>query len=159
MSEFRALLAFSAAISLAAPAQGRQPPRDILGIHLGMPVTSAHKRLNRLGRLEREEHKRQEVWRIHDKRFRALLVGFDEQGEVRYVTAVARNAGSSVRYRDLLDTKAARHGFAGLTHTYVWSVRPHGRQPFLVIAIGNSPDFATYYSLKREADEDEDEEE
>ena len=43
-----------------------------------------------IGTLEKEDRKRQEVWAVKDSRISHLLVGYEADNRVRYVTALAR---------------------------------------------------------------------
>jgi hypothetical protein len=79
-----------------------------MGIRLDMTQEEAHARLKKIGSMEKEERKRQEVWAINDPRVSHLLVGFDPSLRVRYVTAIARAIGLRIRYDDVGDVKTAQ---------------------------------------------------
>lgn len=134
-------------VTLAAAA--KQAPHEILGIRLGMNKAVAHERLAKIGSLHHEERKSQEIWSIRDRRYRSIMIGYDKDGGVRYVTAVARPDGRRVRYCDVVNTKAARHEVAGQSQTYTWAVSPEAAAAYEVIAIGRHPKYLTYFSLKR----------
>lgn len=137
-------------VVIAAQSKTKEPPRDILGIRIGMSADDAHKRLEKLGRLDREERKRQEVWVLaDDPRFSHLLLGFDQDGGVRYVTALARDA-RQVRYSDVLDTKRAKVTSGVRNYHYTWEVAARDRRPaYQVMAQGSDPDYLSSYSLKK----------
>ncbi len=82
-------------------------PYNIMGISLGMSRADARARLQSLGSLDRETRKRQEVWTIKDARISHLLVGYDPEMRVRYVTAIARTDGPRIRYDEVADLKSA----------------------------------------------------
>jgi hypothetical protein len=122
---------------------------DILGVRLDMPRDAVRSALATVGTFEREERKRQEVWTVRDPRFSSLMIGYDPQWNVRYVTAVANQDGSPMTYADVLEVSGAEHRSAGDTHTYTWKT---GTPPHYVIAIGG-PERVTYLSLKKDPQE------
>src|SRR5687768_3799560 len=93
----------------------RTAPDDILGVRLNMPRAEVRSVLGESGKFEREERKRQEVWTVSDPRYESLIIGYDPQWNVRFVTAVAKKEGQSVRYADVLDMALAEHKAAGQT--------------------------------------------
>lgn len=132
-------------------------PENILGIRPGMRESAARAQLQSVGDLARKEAKRQEVWTLHDDpRFRALIVGFDAENHVRFVTAVAKPDGQRMRFADVADATKAEKGAAGATQTWVWR---DPRQRYIVVAIGNDPEYLTYLSLKRLGEREDEEEE
>lgn len=145
-------LVFLLMISTNVPGAGKQPKAEILGISLGMDVKAAHSRLQKIGRLEKEERKQQEVWFLKDDpNFAYLIIGFDsDYKKVRYVTVKARDAGRGVRYSDVLDIKRAREIKAANNLEYVQQVTAQGDRPaYLVIARGTDPKYLRYYSIKK----------
>lgn len=131
-------------------------PTDINGIRVGMRANPAHERLRAIGELARKDAKRQEVWTLRDdQRFRGMIVGFDAENHVRFVTAIAKPDGQRVRFTDVADPAKAEKGSAGATQTWVWR---DPRQPYIVVAIGNDPEYLTYLSLKRVGEREEEEE-
>jgi hypothetical protein len=129
----------------------KEPPRDILGVSIGMKAADARRRLEKLGRLEKSERKQQEVWAVHDGRFSHLIVGFSKDAsEVRFITAKARPGGPRIRYSDIGDTRKAKVAVAPPNHEYSWAVtRRNGRPGYLVVARGANPDFLLYLSMKK----------
>lgn len=121
-------------------------PDDILGIRLDMSRDSVRSVLAAVGTFEREERKRQEVWTVRDPRFSSLLIGYDPDWTVRYVTAIANTAGAPITYSDVLEVSAAERRSAGDTYTYTWKT---GTPPHYVIAIGG-PERISYLSLKKD---------
>lgn len=138
-----ALLLTSCATSSTSP---RTAPDDILGVRLNMPRAEVRTVLGEVGKFEREERKRQEVWTISDPRYESLIIGYSPEWNVRFVTAVAKKEGEAVRYADVLDMARAEHKAAGQTHTYTWAI---GKPDYYVIAIGG-PERLDYLSLKKD---------
>jgi hypothetical protein len=133
------------------------PLRELFGVRTGMRKTAVHAKLAAIGTLVREERKRQEAWEVsNDPRWRGALVGYDKEWEVRFITAVAKENGTRVRYAEVLDLAHAEHQQAGPSHTYRWKP-PHAR--YTIIAIGNDPEVLTYLTLSSTSREEEEEEE
>jgi|SRR5579872_301431 len=109
-------------VSAHAWATGKRPPPEILKIKLGMSSEKAHSRLNRIGRFKSEDEG-QEVWTLnHDKHYEYVIVGFDRDHKVRYVTVLARSGGPPVSYEDVGDlSSAARFGQPGNLR-YTWTL-------------------------------------
>lgn len=148
MKSLRSLLAILLLTSCAtatAPS-AVTAPSDILGVRLNMPRDSVRALLAASGTMEREERKRQEVWTVDDPRFASLIIGYDPDWNVRFVTGVARPAGTAVRYADVLDLASAQHRAAGATHTYTWAT---GEPRYYVIAIGGE-ERVEYLSIKKD---------
>jgi hypothetical protein len=129
------------------------PERQILGIQLGMTEEKVHVRLKELGTLVRKEEKRQEAWQIRDPSFSHLIVGFNKDAKLRYVTAVAREDKDAKRipYDRIGDLKKARQ--AGdpkvKNFNYQWDLPAASDNPhMLVIAIGRDPKWLATYTLK-----------
>jgi hypothetical protein len=134
------------------PAAANEPKPEVLGVELGMSADEARARLRKMGRLEKEERKQQEVWALdRDERFSHLIVGFEkESGRVRYVTAKARPAGRRVRYSDVFDLKGAKQVVSPPKYEYVREVAARGKHPrYAVILLGSDPQTLTYYSVKK----------
>jgi hypothetical protein len=153
-----ALLLFLTSCATTTTSSSRLPLTDILGVHLDMRPAAVQKALASIGKLDRTENKRQEVWTVHDPRFSSLLIGYDREGGVRYVTAIADPAGQPVTYADVIDIATAEHRTTGANHTYTWA---GGNPKYSVIVIGNATR-VEYLSLKEGVgelegdDEDED---
>jgi hypothetical protein len=136
----------------AAPAR---PRPEIMGISLDMTRDDARARLKSIGSLEKEDRKRQEVWAVKDSRISHLLVGYDADFRVRYVTAIARTDGPRIRYQEVADLKAAQHTNATSNYKFTWEVEARRGQPsFLIIARGHDAQFLDSYSVKK-ADQEE----
>lgn len=137
-------------IAAAIQGKGKALPHEILSISLGMTRSDVHARLQKIGHLEKEERKRQEVWRLKQNAFFShLLIGFDSDFKVRYLTAVARPNGRRLRYSDLGDLKLAKEMRLLRNVQYEWQVPASGNLPaYIVMARGTHPQYLTTYSLK-----------
>lgn len=152
------LLLLAAACSAAGG-----PKPEILGVRLGMSREQAHARLQEIGKLEKEERKQQEVWRLNDDpSYSHLMVAYDkEHASVRYVTAVANEQGRRVPYADVVSLGSARLDSTQANRTYTQELPERDGQPgFVAKAIGTDPTYLKYYSIKRSdsGGEEEDEE-
>src|SRR5688500_20325605 len=107
MTRVLTLCLLLAVAAFATAAQAKLRP-EIMGVSLSMSRDDARARLKSLGRLEKEERKRQEVWAIDDPRISHLLVGYDPEYRVRYVTAIARAGGPRIRYQEIADRSEER---------------------------------------------------
>jgi hypothetical protein len=137
-------------IAAATQSKGKGPPHEILSISLGMTRADVHARLQKIGHLEKEERKRQEVWGLKQNAyFSHLLIGFDSDFKVRYLTAVARPNGRRMRYSELADLKLAKERRLLRNFQYEWQVPARGNLPaYIVMARGTHPQYLTTYSLK-----------
>ena len=137
-------------LGVAVGAVAKEPAPEIMGIRLGMTRDSAHARLQSLGSLEKEERKRQEVWAIKDRRVSHLLIGFDKEFRVRYVTAIARPGGEHIRYQEVADLERAKRTNTQGNYKFTWVVSAHGGEPgYVVMAHGRDPKYLETYSVKR----------
>lgn len=142
------LLLFVSACSQAS----HEPRPEILGVRLGMGRDEARARLQSIGQLEKEERRQQEVWRLNDDAsYGHLIVAYDKgYTAVRFVTAVAKDGGSRVRYSDVIDKARAREDVTPATRTYTQEVAARdGRPGFVVKAIGSDPESLKYYSVEK----------
>jgi hypothetical protein len=115
-----------------------------------MSREAALARLKAIGRLEKEERKRQEVWAVNDARVSHLLVGYDTEYRVRYVTAIARAAGPRIRYEDVVDLKHAERSNNQGNYKFTLEVDARrGRFAYVTIAHGRDPLYLDSYSVKR----------
>jgi hypothetical protein len=130
----------------------------VLGLRLGMSQKAVHRRLEKIATLEREERGHQEVWTLaRDPRFASLLVGFDPNFKVRYVTAIAREGGLRMRYSDLAPIKDAYAENAPGAYTrYTWEAKPgNKRAGYFLIAEGRDPEYLRSFSIKRRVNKEE----
>lgn len=134
---------------MLASAAPSKPRPEIMGIALGMSRDAAQARLKSLGNLEKEARKRQEVWAIKDPRVSHLLVGYDTDFRVRYVTAIART-GTRIRYQEVADVKHAQQVHVQGTHKFTWEVAARsGQVAYIVTARGRDPNYLDSYSVKK----------
>lgn len=144
-------------LAMVAGSSAAKPPvpkRQILGINLNMTENETHARLKTIGKLERTEEKRQEVWKVRDPSFSHIIVGFGKDEKLRYVTAVAREdrKAKRVKYNAIGDLKEARQVGNPKVRMfdYQWALSAGKDEPeMMVIAMGRDPTFLTTYSLKR----------
>lgn len=139
--------------TLFSQAWAQTPARQILGFRLRMSEQEVHERLKAMGTLVRKEANRQEAWQIRDKAFSHLIVGFNKDGKLRYVTAVAREDKDAKRvsYDEIGDLKKARQaGDPKVSNfNYEWELPADKTNPhMLVIAIGRDPKLLSTYTLK-----------
>jgi hypothetical protein len=128
----------------------KEPPPEIMGIRLGMSKEDAHSRLHKMGRLEKEERKRQEVWTVADQRVSHLIVGFDGDLRVRYVTAIARPGSPRIPYGEVGNLKASQQKSNQGNFKFTWEVGARRGQPaYLVVARGRDPQYLDSYSVKK----------
>lgn len=134
-----------------APVLGRRPQDNVLGIRIGMSRQDVHHRLQKLGTLEKEVRGRQEVWKLKSEpRFASVMVGFDTNFQVRYVTAISRD-GQRMRYGDIGPIKDAFAERAGGVYTrYTWEIKPDKKHSgYFLIAEGRDPEYLQSFSIKR----------
>ena len=146
----RAALATFLVLSLTTSAVSKQPAPQILGLRLGMSYTEAHTRLNEIGHFKSEDEG-QQVWTLtHDKHYQYLIIGFDRDRAVRYVTVLARPDGQPVNYTDVGNLKdAARSGGEGNLR-YTWKANDKKAHfEYLAIAKGKDPRHLNRYAVKR----------
>lgn len=145
-------LALLVMVGIPAAAAGRSLQDNVMGLRLGMSRENVHRRLQKIGTLEREERGRQEVWSLaREPRFASVLVGFDGNFKVRYVTAIARDGGPRMRYSELAPIKDAHAENAHGAYTrYTWEAKP-GRKSagYFLIAEGRDPEYLKSFSIKR----------
>ncbi|HEX7312968.1 MAG TPA: hypothetical protein VF297_03560 [Pyrinomonadaceae bacterium] len=138
---------------LLAPACSKEAKSGpgILGVRLGMTREEAHARLRSIAKLEKEERKQQEVWRLTgDPSYTHLMVAYNrEYTSVRYVTAVANEQGRRVPYADVVNLDGARVESTQASRTYTQATPARDGQPgFVTKAIGADPTYLKYYSLE-----------
>jgi hypothetical protein len=115
-----------------------------------MPEAKARAQLAKIGQMQKEEEG-QQVWRLlGDEHYAHLIVGFDAEKRVRYVTAITEPSGTAVKYGDLGDvSKATRTGQPG-NLTYTWKGRDDKEKfEYLAIAKGKDAQRLSSFSVKR----------
>ncbi len=134
--------------------------REILGIRLGMTKGEADARLREIGKLLRVERQRQEVWDVRDPNYSHVVIGFEKDGELRFVTAIAREGSEAkrVRYDAVGPLSAAKQaGKPELKNFYFqWELPAKERGPqALVSARGTDAEFLQILSIKRTGEDPE----
>jgi hypothetical protein len=149
MKRLLILFVLLAAGAFASAGQTKLRP-EIMGISLSMSRDGAQSHLKTLGRLEKEDRKRQEVWVINDPRISHLLVGYDADYRVRYVTAIARPGGPRIRYQEVAELKNARRLNSQGNYKFTWEVpERRGQFAYVMIAHGRDPQYLDSYSVKK----------
>lgn len=131
---------------------------NVLGIEIGMSRDDALKRLEKLGKLEREERRQQEIWSLtNEPHYSHIIIGFNkEKTKVRFVTAKARESGRRVRYADVLDIKKVEQTGTTNNYKYQLKVSGHNKTPsYIVIARGTDAKYLTYFSIKESEDHED----
>lgn len=127
-----------------------QTKHDVLGLKIGMNKEDAVKRLQKIGSKERDERKQQEIWNLtDDSSYSHIIIAFNKENKVRFITAKARESGKRVRYSDVIDVKKARQMGAVNNYKYVLEMPARGKKPgYKVIARGQDQDYLTYFSIE-----------
>jgi len=142
--------------AMAGAAQAKVRP-EIMGVALEMSREAAQARLKAIGQLEKDDRRGQEVWAIKDPRFSHLLVGYDADHRVRYVTAIARTDGPRMRYQEVADLKSAQKLNSQGNYRFTWEIpERRGQFAFVIIAHGRDPNFLDSYSIKKIEEKDVD---
>ena len=139
---------------IPADASAQEVQRQILGLHLKLAKDEVHKRLNEIGSFVRNERKSQEIWQVRDQSFSHLIVAFAKNGNLRFVTAVAREDTDAKRvpYGEIGNLEKARQaGDPSIKNfNYEWDLPSHSSGPrTLVSARGRDPAFLTTLTLKK----------
>src|SRR5688572_7412210 len=110
-----------------------------------MSRPDAEQRLEQIGKFERDERKRQQVWRLKDHpNYVHIVLGYDENSKVRYVTAFADPTKTRLRFTDIGDISKAKAEIQKPHHTYTWDVQPEGdRLGYIVSTYGAEPEFSS----------------
>ena len=133
----------------AFAAEAKAKP-EIMGVSLSMSRDAAEARLKTIGRLERKERKRQEVWAVNDPRISHVLIGYDTDYRVRYITAIARAGGPRIRYQEVVDIKHAQRTNTQGNYKFTLEVSARrGQFAYVTIAHGRDPQYLDSFSLKR----------
>jgi hypothetical protein len=156
------LLALSL-ISCAVKSANRLPD-NILGISIGMNRADVQNHLKEIAEFERDDRKQQQIWRLKtDPCYSHVALGFDKNGQVRYITVFADKSKERTRFSDIGDLSAAKKEILEPHRKFIWEIGATGENPaYFVEAYGNEQDFLTSYSLSKKiaaAQPEEEEEE
>lgn len=138
-------------------------PDNVLGIRVGMGKAEAQKHLEEIAVFERDERKRQQIWKVKDSpRFNYVAVGYDENDKIRYVTAFVdkETAKERIRFSDVGDLEKAKKEIVEPHYRYIWEVPASDDKPaYIVMIYGDNPEFVLHYSLSKAGAATEKEEE
>lgn len=126
-------------------------PREIVGLAVGMSRADAQKRLEQIGEFERDDRKQQQVWRLKDDpRYSHIIIGFDANEQVRYLTAFVDKSKARVLFSDIGDITKSKQEIVKPHYKYTWEVpATDGKPSYLVVAYGNEPELLSSCSLSR----------
>ena len=141
-------------IAMATSTTFAAPRSDVLGLRLEMSKDAVRQHLAKVARLEKEDRRdRYEVWILGgDPQFASLLVGYDREGKVRYITAKAREGvAHRMRYREVAPLKDAQsESVKGVYHRYTWEFKASAKRAgYFLIAEGRDPEYLNSFSIKR----------
>ena len=137
-----------AMLCAAMPAAAKRAPSDLLGLTPGMSDRDAEHRLEKLGTCVRGEGKAKQTWKLNDPRYEYLVLRYDEEWRIHWVTAFAREGGRPVRYRDIGELSLAKHSGQ---HFYDWTVPAHpGVGTWSIVARGADPRYLQSVSISTE---------
>ena len=127
-----------------------------------MAYSKAHARLIQIAQFKNQDEG-QEVWGLRsDPHYRIVIVGFDRERRVRYVTVLVNPKGEAVDYSDLGDVRSAASSGQPGNLVFTWKGRDQKTQiEYEAIAKGTDAHRLLSYSVKRlgaqneEADEEE----
>lgn len=128
-----------------ASAEVERPADHLLGIRLGMSQPEVTKILSTMGHPNPTLRGIKEGWELTDARWGHLVVRYDEDLRVRWVTLLSRPESTPIRFSDVGDViQAERRGY----YTFTWRQPPEGDRPgYTVTARGTDPEFLSSLSL------------
>jgi len=142
---------FSALLILLAafPALAGGPPRDILGVSVGMPYEEAQARLSKNGEQTSGTLGAgggKIAWRLNDKRYSHAVVRYNKSHTVEWMTVFAAESGKAVSYKDIGNLDQARlqgHYF------YSWNCVRRDGTSYVVRAAGTDSEKLQSLSMYR----------
>ena len=143
---FLALPVLAGLALLSTPARAKSPPHEILGVSIGMSSDDAMKHLFDVGKPTKDEsgpHGAKQIWQLDHPRFSYLIVSYDGDQKVAWLTAFVKKTGKPMRYRDVGNLKDAR--LQG-KYFYFWNVKEDGEE-FVVRAAGTDSEKLETLSL------------
>ena len=150
-------------ITQCAPKSASELPKDILGISIGMSKNDAQKRLEEIALFERDEEKKQQIWRLkNDPRFSELAVGYDKENNLRYITLFVDKATAKerIRFTDVGDLSKSRKEIIEPHYRYIWEIAAsEGKPAYYVNIYGDEPEFLTMFTLSEKVQPRKSEEE
>ena len=145
------IFAFSFSITIfVAGNAAAQTKHEILGLEVGMTREDAGKYLQKIGKKERDERKGQEIWNLTgDAHYSYIIIAFNKENKVRFITAKARDDGKRIRFSDVIDVKKARQEGAVNNYKYVLEMPARGKKAgYKVIVRGADQNYLTYFSME-----------
>ncbi len=137
-------------------------PKDILGISVGMDKDAAQKRLSEIGELQSEDRETGNLWRLKDDaRFKHLVVAYDAENRIKFVTALVdeKTAKERVRFSEIGDLETAKKEEFAPNYRYTWEVlTADGKPAYSVSIYGTNPEHLTIFSLTKPLEAEEEEE-
>lgn len=126
-------------------------PHDILGITVGMSKGDAQRHLKEIGKLIREDEKRQEVWVLKENpTFGHLGIGYDNENRVQFVTAFAKPSdGQPMRFDEVGNLATAKKESAGGYNRYIWDVSTGENTGYSVTAQGGNADHLSMLTISK----------
>lgn len=109
-------------------------PDDIRGIRLNMPKEEAQKRLTEIAESRQEVKKNQQVWTLKDDpNFSHIMVGYDKQDKVRYVTTTVEKKylkfKEPVKFSEIGNLDKAKKETVENRHKYMWDIGDDPKNP------------------------------
>ena len=141
----RAALTTALLLGAVVPAVARPVATEVLGLHPGMSDIEVRERLQKIGEVVRGQDLLKQTWKLRDKRYGYLVLRYDENWRMHWVTAFAREGGRRVRYGDIGDLSLATHTGQ---HFYSWIVPANsGAGSWTVVARGSGPRYVESISI------------
>jgi hypothetical protein len=141
----RAVMSSALLLCLTTPSFAGRLPADLLGLHPGMTDIEARQRLSKIGEVIRGKEMAKQTWKLRDPRFEYLVIRFDADWRLHWVTAFAREGGKRARYRDVGDLASATHTGQ---HFYTWTIPARGAPgTWTVVARGGDPQYLESLSM------------
>ena len=135
-------------LSSYASAQIAPAPATLFGLHIGQPAAQVQAALAGHATFQREEE-RQQIWQVvDDPAMQYLIIGFDRDRQVRYVTALAKQDGTAMHCAPLGDQATATKSISSGAIELRKDLEEAG-QDLTIIARGSSPDHLASCSIKK----------
>jgi hypothetical protein len=144
---FLAMSVFAGVALLSTTARAKSPPREILGVSIGMSFDDAQKHLANAGKPTKDESGPQgakQIWQLDHPRFSYLIVSYDDEQKVAWLTAFAKKTGKPMRYRDVGNLQEAR---VQGRYFYFWTVKDKDGDGYIVRAAGTDSERLETLSL------------
>src|SRR5690349_19163622 len=118
----------------------KAPSPEILGIRLGMTYQQAHAKLTEIGEFKNQDEGQEFCSLRSDPHYQTLIVGFDREHRVRYITVLAKPKGEPIDYSDVGNVHSATSSGQPGNLIFTWkSEEPKGHFEYQAIAKGSDP--------------------